>query len=207
MQYPLVLNSFHNNLTLWIPNPELIKPTYDALCLESSSTLFPFWAKLWPSSLALTLFLQKNIELVKNKKIVEVGAGIGLPSFSIASEAAEITITDYSADAVDLMQKNIAHLGFKNIEAVFADWNFFPEAIHAEIVLLSDTNYAPSNFQSLIKLIERYIKKGATIILATPERITASPFIEQLHPFIIEKELIAITYNEALVTVGLFVLK
>lgn len=207
MQYPLVLNKFHNNLTLWIPNPELIKPTYDALCLESSSTLFPFWAKLWPSSLALTLFLQKNIELVKNKKIVEVGAGIGLPSFSIASEAAEITITDYSADAVELMQKNIAYCGNQKISAICADWNFFPDYIDAEVLLLSDTNYAPSNFQSLKKLIEHFINKGATIIIATPERITASPFIEQLYPFIIQKELIDITYNEELVTVGLFVLK
>jgi len=192
---------------LFIPNPTLIKPTYESLCFNDPTTLFPFWAKVWPSSLALSLFLQQNLDLVNNKKVLEIGAGIGLPSFSIANQVTDLTITDYAKDAVELMQKNIEHLGFKNIEAVFADWNFFPETINAEIVLLSDTNYAPSNFEPLIKLIQRFIKNGATIIISTPKRITASPFIEQLESFITHRELIDITYNEEEATIGLFVLQ
>lgn len=207
MHYPLVLKEFENDIRLYIPNPVLIKPTYEALCLGNSATLFPFWAKLWPSSLALSMFLQRNIDLVKNKKVVEIGAGIGLPSFSIANDAAEITITDYSTDAVELIQKNIAHCGNHKIKAICADWNFFPYSIDADIILLSDTNYAPTNFQSLIKLIHNFISKGATIIIATPKRITASPFIEQLESLIVNRALINITHNEEMATIGLFVLK
>jgi len=143
----------------------------------------------------------------ENKKFLEIGEGICLTSFSIANQVTDLTITDYAEDAVELMQKNIEHLGFKNIEAVFADWNFFPETINAEIVLLSDTNYAPSNFEPLIKLIQLFIKKGATIIIATPKRITASPFIEQLESFIMHRELVDITYNGERASIGLFVLQ
>lgn len=207
MQYPLILNQYQGNLQLYIPDPLLIKTTYEALRLNNSATLFPFWAKVWPSAMALSLFLQKNDNLINNKKVLEIGAGIGLPSFSIANQVSELTITDYAEDAVVLMQKNIEYVGVKNIKAVIADWNSFPCSIDAEIVLLSDTNYAPSEFESLIKLIHDFIHKGATIIIATPKRITSSPFIEKLAFYITQQELIEVSYNGEKTCIGLFVLK
>jgi predicted nicotinamide N-methyase len=206
MQYPLVLKAFSKDISLYIPDPFLVKSTYETLLIENSATPFPFWAKVWPSAVALSSFLEQYQDLIKNKTVVEIGAGIGLPSFSIANSAASITITDYSEDAVVLMQKNIEHVGFKNITTVIADWNFFPSSIIADVVLLSDTNYAPSEFESLLKLIQQFIKKGATIIIATPERITASPFVEQLKLYITQKELIELNYNGEKVSIGLFVI-
>lgn len=207
MQYPLILNSFSADLKLYIPDPLLIKSSYEALCLKNPVTLFPFWAKIWPSAMALSLFLQQNGDLIINKRVLEIGAGIGLPSFSIANQVADLTITDYADDAVVLMQKNIEFVGCKNIKALIADWNSFPSSIDAEVVLLSDTNYAPSEFESLIKLIHDFIHKGATIILATPERITSSPFIEKLAFYITQQELIELSYNGEKTSIGLFVLK
>ncbi|HLD54356.1 MAG TPA: methyltransferase domain-containing protein [Sediminibacterium sp.] len=207
MQYPLILNSFSADLKLYIPDPLFIKPTYERLCLNDAATLFPFWAKAWPSAIALSSFLHQNLGLVNSKSVLEIGAGIGLPSFSIAKHAAHLTITDYAEDAIELMQKNIEFVGCKNIKALFADWNSFPISIDAEVVLLSDTNYAPSDFESLIKLIHDFIHKGATIIIASPERITASPFIEQLKMNITQQDLIEIIYNDEKTFIGLFVLK
>lgn len=207
MQYPLILNSFSADLKLYIPDPIFIKPTYEGLRLNNPATLFPFWAKVWPSAIALSTFLQQNIGLVNNKSVLEIGAGIGLPSFSVAQYVADLVITDYAANAVELMQKNIEYVGFKNIKAIVADWNLFPSSIVAEVVLLSDTNYAPSEFASLFKLIQDFIHKGATIIIASPERITASPFIEQLELYITQKELFDITYNGERASIGLFVLQ
>lgn len=207
MQYPLILNQYPGNLQLYIPDPLLIKTTYEALYLNNAATLFPFWAKVWPSAMALSLFLQQNGDLIINKRVLEIGAGIGLPSFSIANQVADLTITDYADDAVVLMQKNIEFVGCKNIKALIADWNSFPSSIDAEVVLLSDTNYAPSDFESLIKLIHDFIHKGATIIIATPKRITSSPFIEKLAFYINQQELIEVSYNGETVSIGLFVLK
>jgi predicted nicotinamide N-methyase len=207
MQYPLVLKAFKNGVKLYIPDPLLVKPTYESLRLEHPATSFPFWAKVWPSAVALSSFLEQYQDLVKNKTVVEIGAGIGLPSFSIADHVAEITITDYDVDAIDLLQKNIAHLGNQKIKAICADWNFFPTSICADVVLLSDTNYAPSAFQSLLTLIQKFLQKGATIIIATPVRITASPFIEQLEMHIIQRDLLELSYNGESSLIGLFVLK
>jgi predicted nicotinamide N-methyase len=207
MQYPLVLKAFSKDVTLYIPDPELIKPNYEILCLENPEMLFPFWAKVWPSAMALSLFLEQNLDLINNKRVLEIGAGIGLPSFSIAKHAADLTITDYAEDAVVLMQKNIEHLGNQTIKAICADWNFFPTSIIADVVLLSDTNYAPREFESLLKLIQQFSKNGATIVIATPKRITTSPFIEQVELYITQRELIELNYNGERVSIGLFVLK
>jgi predicted nicotinamide N-methyase len=207
MQYPLILNQYSENLKLYIPDPLLIKSTYEGLCLNNPSTLFPFWAKVWPSAMALSLFLQQNLDLINNKRVLEIGAGIGLPSFSIANQVADLTITDYAEDAVVLMQKNIEYVNFKNLKAVIADWNSFPSSIDAEVVLLSDTNYAPSEFESLFKLIQDYIHKGSTIIIATPKRITSSPFIQKLAVYITQQELIELSLNAEKTSIGLFVLK
>lgn len=207
MQYPLVLKAFKNGVKLYIPDPLLVKPIYESLRLEHPATSFPFWAKVWPSAVALSSFLEQYQDLIKNKTVVEIGAGIGLPSFSIADHVAEITITDYDVDAIDLLQKNIAHLGNQKIKAICADWNYFPTSICADVVLLSDTNYAPSAFESLLTLIQKFLQKGATIIIATPIRITASPFIEQLEMHITQRDLIELSYNGEASLIGLFVLK
>jgi predicted nicotinamide N-methyase len=207
MQYPIVLKEFEKELRLYIPNPLLIKPTYEKLLLENPTILFPYWAKVWPSAIAMSIFLQQHHDLIRNKTVVEIGAGIGLPSFSIADHVAEITITDYDMNAIDLLQKNIAHIGNQKIKAIYADWNCFPTTICSDLVLLSDTNYDPSAFKPLLKLIQQFLQKGTTVVISTPERITASPFIEQLALHINQKAFIEVTHNCETAVIGLFVLK
>jgi len=184
MKYPNTLTHFQNGLSLYIPIEKEVKLIYEELVTVNNDTPFPFWAKLWPASIALTDFLLSNHKWVENKKVLEIGAGIGLPSFSIASIASEIIISDHANDAVALMQKNIEHLNLKNTKAACLDWNHFPEEIKADTILLSDVNYAPEQFDSLIKLLTRFLNNGSTLILTTPHRIMGIPFIEKLKQFI-----------------------
>jgi predicted nicotinamide N-methyase len=184
MTYPNTLTHFQNGLSLYIPIEKEVKLIYDEMLTVNDWTPFPFWAKLWPASIALTNFLQSNPQWVENKKILEIGAGIGLPSFSIASLAKEVIISDHANDAVALMQKNIEHLNLKNTTSACLDWNHFPDEIKADTILLSDVNYAPEQFDALIKLLTRFLNNGSTLILTTPHRIMGIPFIEKLKQFI-----------------------
>jgi predicted nicotinamide N-methyase len=65
------------------------------------------------------------------------------------------------------------------------DWNAIPDNMQPEVILLSDVNYDPTQFETLTKLIEKFIHQGSTIILSTPQRIMASPFVQKLESFII----------------------
>ena len=59
--------------------------------------------------------------------------------------------------------------------------------MNAEVLILSDVNYDPAQFDVLIHLIDKFIHQGCTIILSTPQRIMASPFIQKLEAYIIER--------------------
>jgi predicted nicotinamide N-methyase len=185
MQYPVQLTQLGAEKAIYIPAYEAVKAIYAALLESDPATPFPYWAKVWPSSIALLDVLQKHPNWIKDKNVLELGAGIGLPSLMIASITKSIQISDYEKEAVELMQKNIEHLELENVEALQLDWNALPKAIHPEVVILSDVNYDPTQFETLTKLIEKFIHQGCTIILSTPQRIMASPFVLALSTFII----------------------
>lgn len=173
-----------DGFSLYVPVPEMIKPTYERLVEAHVHTPFPFWAKIWPSSKAMSAFLTLEPYWVKSKNVLEIGAGIGLPSFSIAKVANKVIVTDHSPDAVDLINKNIEHFHLDNMKAICADWNDFPEQVSTDTVLLSDVNYAPDAFGPLLTLIGKLMAEGAVIVIATPERIMAVPFVEALQPYV-----------------------
>lgn len=184
MHYPNKLTVVQDGLSLYVPIPELVKPTYEDLLKLNANAPFPFWARIWPSSKAMSQFLAIEPEWVRGKKILEVGAGLGLPSFAIAHLAREVIVTDHASEAVSLINKNITHLCINNMKSMCLDWNDFPDTISADTILLSDVNYAPGAFGSLLTLIGKLMEEGAVIIIATPERIMAAPFVEALQPFI-----------------------
>ncbi len=200
------LQYFNQDLNLWIPNLEQIKISYEQELINQPATPFPFWAKLWPASIALTDFLQSNTHWVENKKILEIGAGIGLPSFSIATLAKEVLISDHAADAIVLMNENIKHLQLTNVNAACLDWNHFPVEIKADTILLSDVNYAPEQFKQLLNLLKRFIAEGSTIILATPQRIMGVPFVTSLASYITASHVCSVKENEQAIDISILIL-
>ena len=184
MQYPIQLTQISAEKAIYIPDYEQVKEIYTSLLNLDPNTPFPFWAKLWPSSIALLDVLEAQPHLIQNKHVLEIGAGIGLPSLMMADIAKSVQISDYDKEAVTLLQKNIEHLQLQNAEAFQLDWKNVPENLKVDVVLLSDVNYDPAQFDTLISLIEKFIHQGSTIILSTPQRIMASPFVQKLESYI-----------------------
>ena len=184
MQYPIQLTQISVEKTIYTPLYEGVQEVYKSLLKLNPTAPFPFWAKLWPSSIALLDVLKAHPHLIQNKHVLEIGAGIGLPSLMIADIAKSIQISDYDLEAIALLQKNIDHLQLQNAEAIQLDWNNVPKNLQPDVVLLSDVNYDPAQFDVLIHLIEKFILQGSTIILSTPQRIMASPFVQKLEIYI-----------------------
>ena len=184
MSYPTILVDVWNGMTLYVPDPDLVKAVYEESLARGGATGFPFWAKIWPSAMALTSFLQAEPEWSTGKRVLELGAGIGMPSFYIARNALEVVISDHSPEAVQLAGENIRHQGLTNVRTLCADWNELPDGLVGETVLMSDVNYSPDQFGPLLDVILSFIEKGATVILATPQRLAAAQFVEALRPHI-----------------------
>lgn len=205
--YPLQLVTLHNELSLYVPDPALIQSTYQKLVAANPNTIFPYWAKIWASADALVQFLREEPAWIQNKLVLEIGAGIGIPSLSIAAQTDKIVISDYAPDAVALLQKNIEHSKLKNASAACIDWNHISEDIIADTILLSDTNYEPAVHENLTFLVEKFINKGSTILLATPNRLASTPFIEKISKYIYRSKQYPLTENSVSKEIIVMVLK
>ncbi len=206
MQYPVELTQISAEKAIYVPVYDAVKAIYTDLLALDHATPFPYWTKVWPSAIALHNVLQKHPSLIRDKSVLELGAGIGLPSLMMASEAKTIQVSDYDLEAVELLRKNIAHLQLQNVKALQIDWNEMPENINPEVIILSDVNYDPTQFETLKKLIEKFIHQGCTIILSTPQRIMASPFVLALSEFIIADYLEMVDENGVAKEISILVL-
>lgn len=206
LAYPDCLIHLDDGNSLFIPVPELVKPTYEDLLAVNPDTPFPFWARVWPAAKALTAFLLTEPQWIEGKHVIEIGAGLGLPSFAIAAKTASLIISDHAPEAVALLQKNIRHRKLEHVEALCLDWNHFPEHLEADTLLLSDINYAPDEFGALLQLIRNFLGKGTDIILATPQRLIANKFVDALQPYIIRTEAQMIEEGGQPVPVSIFLL-
>lgn len=206
MLYPDTLITIQDGLKLYVPDQEQVKPVYENLLVKDNTTDFPFWAKIWPSAEAMISFLEQEPHWIDHKHVLEIGAGIGVPSFAMAAHASTMIISDHAPEAVALMEKNIQYLGLQHVKAMCLDWNHFPVDISAETVLLSDINYAPEQFGPLLALIRKFLEQGATIILSTPQRITITPFAEAIQPFIKRSLLQTVEHSRQMVDIRILIL-
>jgi predicted nicotinamide N-methyase len=206
MQYPVKLSQISAEKAIYIPDYEQVKEVYASLIKIDPNTPFPFWAKLWPSSIALVNVLENNPNWIRDKHVLELGAGIGLPSLMLAGLVKSIQVSDYADEAVELLQKNIAHLNLMNVQALQLDWNHLPISIQPDVLILSDVNYDPSQFDTLIQIITSKILDGCTILLATPQRIMASPFVQALETYIQTTYVEVVNENTSSIEISILVL-
>ena len=87
---------------LFIPIPERVGEVYKSLQLQNPDTPFPYWARLWPSAIALASYLQKNAPLINGRWVAELAAGIGLPSLVAAGYAKKVWCSDWVAEATQV---------------------------------------------------------------------------------------------------------
>ena len=66
-------------ILLRIPDPEYVKQKYEDTRTIHPDEPFPYWTRLWPSSIALSEFITDNRDYVRNKSVLEIGGGLGLP--------------------------------------------------------------------------------------------------------------------------------
>ncbi len=206
MRYPLQLSPFSAELAIYIPDYEQVKEVYEAILIDHPAEPFPYWAKLWPSSIALVQYLKANTIWIEHKNVLEIGAGLGLPSFMIAGYANSVQVSDYAPEAVELLEKNIQHLQLNNVQAMELDWNNVPDSINADVVLLSDVNYNPSQFDGLLQLITKLISEGTIVLLSTPQRIMASPFVNAIQQLVKQTHVELVNENGKSVEISILVL-
>jgi len=210
MKYHLHLHQYvykKISVAVYVPNAKQVQQVYKQEKEEDENAIFPYWSKIWASAFALAEFLIDNPEYITHKVVYELAAGLALPSLVAANYASAVYITDHAGDAIEIVKHSAAHNGFTNVTAAIIDWKHLPSTLNADVVLMSDVNYQPENFESLHSVINNLLKNGSTIILSTPQRLMAKRFIEKLLPYTIQQENINVIEDSSTVNTTVFVLR
>ena len=204
MNFPLQLQKieFHNGVVeLFVPEATAVKEAY-----QKEKIAFPFWSQVWPAAKALTQFLLTNSFYTENKSVLEIGAGLGLPSLVAARNATAVLCTDSSTEAVQVVAQSAVHCGLTNFTTAVLDWHYLPKNLVADVLLLSDVNYEPDAFPVLMEMLDHFLQKGTIILLSTPQRLMAKAFILALLPNCIKQEEITVIEGNEAVAVTVMVL-
>ena len=135
----------------------------------------PYWAELWPSSLALARAVA--VRALRGARTLELGCGLGLPSIAAALAGGRVLATDWSPEAIAMTAEN-AERNEAALETLVCSWTE-PEPLVAQapwdLVLASDVLYEARNGDVLLELLPRL---GPEVWLADPGRPPSARFLE-----------------------------
>jgi predicted nicotinamide N-methyase len=135
----------------------------------------PYWAELWPSSLALARMIAGRS--LRGARTLELGCGLGLPSIAAALAGGRVLATDWSPEAVAMTAANAERNGAQ-LETLVCSWTApgpLLERAPWDLVLASDVLYEPRNADALLALLPRL---GPEVWLADPGRAPSAAFLE-----------------------------
>lgn len=147
---------------------------------EADLEAFPYGLLLWPSALGLAERLASCPSVVAGKRVLELGAGAGLPGLMARSLGADVTQTDFQAGPLALARWNARQNGIGGIHTLQADWRRFPALPPFPVVLGSDVLYERSLHDALFGLFNTILAPGGLLLLADPLRPAALEFADIL---------------------------
>lgn len=150
----------------------------DLLAEVQTDDDIPFWAELWPAAQGLARFLYSKPDLEGNR-ILELGAGLGLPGFAAAARGAVVTQTDYSQASMAACRHNAQLNGVQTSQLV-ADWRHFPDLGRFDWCVASDVLYEPDFHASLIEVLQQVLRPQGRVVISDPGRENAKVFMRQL---------------------------
>jgi predicted nicotinamide N-methyase len=149
------------DVELSLLRPESPEALIDEVAFEDDEFL-PYWAELWPAARALAAALPD----VAGLRIVELGCGLGVPSLVAAARGAEVTATDWAADAIDLLRQNAARNGLE-LRAELRDWRD-PWNERFDLALAADVLYERRNIEPLLARLRELAPRALVGLAGRP---------------------------------------
>ena len=141
---------------------------------------FPFGLLLWESAVGLARHLAERPERVRGRRVLELGAGVGLAGIVAQGLGATVWQTDHQPDALAFAQLNAANNGLRPLRRFLADWRHWNHTSRYPVLLGADILYERAMRPHLAEVFRAALEPGGTLLLADPGRPQAIEFIAQL---------------------------
>ncbi|KAG0256389.1 Protein fam86a [Mortierella polycephala] len=166
-----------------------LKPCFKSYCLdracskivtvmEEQTTISSGTTGLrtWEASFWLAEYLIAHPEILAKKNVVDIGCGVGFLGIACAFLGAKkVVLTDGNTDVLAMARQNI---GYNVVPcpttASLLDWENFTQeqivALKAEVLILSDLTYDPTNIVPLVNVLKAILVKGVSAYMSSAIR-------------------------------------
>ena len=145
---------------------DLLRPASPEALIDEEAfavdEFLPYWAELWPAARALADALPD----VRGTRVVELGCGLGLPSLVAAAKGADVTATDWSTDAIELLRRNAARNNL-TLTAEVRDWRE-PWDERFDLVLAADVLYEERNVEPVFERLSELAPDALVALAGRP---------------------------------------
>ena len=148
----------------------------------------PYWAKVWPSGVALADVVVERKNEVSDKHVLELGAGLGVTACAVLEYGGHLVTADYSALPLAHCRLNTVVNTDRSSRATCFNWRHGSEvaAVTAQaefangfpLIIAGDVLYEGRDAEPLLNVIDRMLVADGSLWLAEPVRRTAQRFLD-----------------------------
>jgi predicted nicotinamide N-methyase len=146
----------------------------------SERRALPYGVVLWPASVALAHDVAARPDDVRGRRVLELGAGTGLPGIVAAALGARVVQTDRQEVALAVCRRNGARNGVAGIEYRQADWERWEDAERYDVILGADVLYADGMHDRLRAIFDGNLAPGGRLLLSDPFRPLSLRLLEAM---------------------------
>ena len=152
----------------------------EQILLSERETRLPYGVALWPGAIALAHEIAARPDALHGLRVLELGAGTGLPGIVAATLGAHVVQTDKQPAALSLGRLNAERNGAPIVEHRLGDWAAWDDANQYDRIIGSDILYAAAMHPHLTRIFESNLAPGGRVLLADPFRRASFGFLESL---------------------------
>lgn len=156
----------------------VLSPEDERRVVDGGGTSLPYGIVLWPAALALAH--EVATRPLQGLRVLELGAGTGLPGIVAASLGARVVQTDRQSVALHVCKQNAERNGVAAIEVRAADWTRWDDTTRYDLILGSDILYSNTLHPYLRRIFDTNLAPNGRLLIGDPFRDPSLALFEEM---------------------------